>query len=95
MDGSARGYSAAASSARPGAVRRSAAARTLVTSKLNPKLSNASWDIKRAAIAQHSVLRLNHTLLEQAGDIWNEQAIANRGRRLAGAIIAVWPRRPL
>ena len=63
---------------------------TLVSSKLNPALSNSAWPKKRAALGEHSVLYLNKTLLEGAGDAWNEEAIRERGEYLAAAAAAVW-----
>jgi hypothetical protein len=65
---------------------------TLVTKKLNPKLSNAAWADKREELGAHSVLRLNHTLLASAGDTWDEEAILARSKTLAGAAARVWPR---
>ena len=65
---------------------------TLVTKRLNPKLSNGAWTEKREALAAHSVLRLNHDLLSSATDTWNEDQITARSERLAKAAVAVWPR---
>jgi len=65
---------------------------TLVTKRLNPKLSNGAWVDKREALAAHSVLRLNHDLLTLASDIWREDQITARSERLAKAAVAVWPR---
>jgi hypothetical protein len=36
---------------------------TLVNNRLNPALSNAAWPIKKAGIADHSVLFLNKDIL--------------------------------
>lgn len=65
---------------------------TLVTKKLNPKLSNGAWPTKSKALADHSVLRLNHRLLAQAGDVWGEESVLVRSRELADATVRVWPR---
>lgn len=59
---------------------------TLVTKKLNPKLSNGSWDKKRTDILEHSALALNRTLPDQ----WDEETIDNRGRTLAEAALGIW-----
>jgi len=64
---------------------------TLVNTKLNPALSNAPWEEKRNEIAKHSVLYLNKRLLDNAPDIWDEDAIINRGKELADLFVRVWP----
>jgi hypothetical protein len=65
---------------------------TLVTKRLNPKLSNGAWATKRSSLADHSVLRLNHELLSSAADAWTEEKITQRSARLGHAVIACWPR---
>lgn len=65
---------------------------TLVTKKLNPKLSNGAWEAKRRGLADHSVLRLNHQLLASAKDLWSEEAILARSGALIEAVNRVWPR---
>lgn len=73
---------------------------TLVTSALNPSMSNAPWDDasaqaaglakgKRTALL-HSVLRLNNTLT--AYDTWDEQSIEARGLELAARANRIWAR---
>lgn len=64
---------------------------TLLTSKLNPSLSNSSWDIKRPAIQTHSLLRLNAELTDRRFDCWDEEAISVRGRDLLASAIGIWP----
>jgi hypothetical protein len=64
---------------------------TLVTKKLNPKLSNGAWAAKRLGLGEHSVLRVNHKLLARAGDTWDEDGILARSHELANAVIQVWP----
>ena len=64
---------------------------TLVNGRLNSALSNAPWEQKRETLGHHSVLFLNKTLLENAPHVWDELAIAERGRRLHGAAVRVWP----
>ena len=64
---------------------------TLVNKRLNPALSNAPWERKRAAISEHSVLFLNKTLIDDAPEIWDETAIAERAKRLFQAAVRVWP----
>ncbi|MDF1595107.1 MAG: DUF262 domain-containing protein [Acidimicrobiia bacterium] len=60
---------------------------TLVTERLNPKLSNGSWAAKRADILEHSALSLNRSVPPQ----WDEDAIDNRGGTLADVAISIWP----
>jgi hypothetical protein len=67
---------------------------TLLTNRLNSKISNAAWagrDRKREALQGHDVLMLNRRLLEQAQDQWSDELIRKRTNRLIDAIIEVWP----
>jgi hypothetical protein len=67
---------------------------TLLTGKLNSKVSNGPWPGeggKRAALHGHDVLMLNRRLLEQAEDNWDDQRIRDRADRLIDAIIEIWP----
>jgi hypothetical protein len=77
----------AATSARDGQVHRIGNL-TLVTSPLNSSLSNAPWETKRTALAQHSLLRLNAELAEHA--VWDEDAIRTRSASLAHELCAIW-----
>ena len=63
---------------------------TLVTGKLNPKMSNAAWLEKRAALREHSVMRISTDI--RNADSWDEAAIAERGERLAGIAVGLWQR---
>jgi hypothetical protein len=63
---------------------------TLLTKKLNPSISNASWAIKKPAILAHSALNLNRYF--QNVDTWDEEAIHTRARMLLDAALKVWPR---
>ncbi len=64
---------------------------TLVNKKLNPALSNAPWEEKQAGFNEHSTLFLNKVLLANAPDVWDEDAIKTRARRLFQAAAKVWP----
>ncbi len=67
---------------------------TLLTGKLNSKVSNGPWPGaggKRAALHGHDVLMLNRRLLEQAKDDWDDQRIQDRTDRVIDAIIEIWP----
>lgn len=63
---------------------------TLVTGKLNPKLSNAGWSEKRAALREHSVMRISTDI--RNAEAWDEAAIAERGERLAAVAVGLWQR---
>lgn len=62
---------------------------TLVTKRLNPKMSNAPWHKKREMLNDHSVLNLRKSLTIH--DEWNEETIRARGRQLAKVAAQVWP----
>ena len=64
---------------------------TLVNGSLNSSLSNAPWADKRKTLSQHTVLFLNKELLEEAPDVWNEEMIAERAKRLSKVAAQVWP----
>lgn len=64
---------------------------TLVSSKLNPTLSNAPWEEKRETLNRHTTLFLNKDLLTEAPDVWDEAAIEERAKRLCHAAARVWP----
>lgn len=62
---------------------------TLVTQRLNAKLSNAAWGDKRETINAYSVLRLKESITSE--DVWSDEAIATRSRSLAKVAADVWP----
>jgi uncharacterized protein with ParB-like and HNH nuclease domain len=63
---------------------------TVLTDKLNPSISNASWDDKREAIKEHTVILLNQTLVDTWHEEWNEETIAERGAWLADQASSIW-----
>ncbi len=63
---------------------------TLLTTKLNPKLSNGPWEKKREAIAKYSRLNLNTEIT--ALRAWDEASIRKRGAALTKAALEIWPR---
>ncbi len=63
---------------------------TLATGKLNPSMSNAAWQTKRAELQRHSALALNRELTRY--DTWNEDLIRTRGEQLFAVALRVWPR---
>lgn len=64
---------------------------TLTTERLNRSLSNGPWHEKRLTLANHSSLFLNRTLLNDAPEVWDEDAITERSRYLAEIILQIWP----
>lgn len=64
---------------------------TLLTSKLNAKVSNSAWASKRLALQEHDVLKLNADLLASAGDSWTDAKVKARTQALAAAIVEIWP----
>lgn len=62
---------------------------TIVTSSLNPALSNAAFAVKAKQLVEHSNLTLNHEIA-QSGE-WGEDAIRARGEKLAGRAARIWP----
>lgn len=64
---------------------------TLLTRRLNSKVSNGPWTGKRAALKEHDVLKLNIDLLDAGGDVWNEDTIRRRTDDLIQSIIEIWP----
>ena len=69
---------------------------TLLTGRLNSKVSNGSWlgdGGKREGIKGHDVLFLNRKVLTIADrrDGWSEDAIRERTQELIEAIIEIWP----
>ena len=65
---------------------------TLVTNKLNPKLSNAPWKKKQKTLDKHSDLRLNRQLLETyKAEAWTEKTIESRSLEMAKLVARVWP----
>ena len=67
---------------------------TLLTRKLNSKVSNGPWfgvGGKHAALEEHDVLLLNNHLRRSAPTAWTNEAIRRRNNDLAGHIIQIWP----
>jgi len=67
---------------------------TLLTKKLNSKVSNGPWvgqDGKREALRAHSALLLNARLDARFGDDWAAPKIPNRTADMVDLIIKIWP----
>lgn len=67
---------------------------TLLTSKLNSKVSNGPWlgdTGKKHGLESHDVLLLNRELLKAAGSNWTDAGIVLRSDELSKLIIEIWP----
>ncbi len=62
---------------------------TLLTQPLNSSVSNGSFEAKRAALAEHSLLVLNREITHQTH--WNEDQIEARSRSLFSLAKSLWP----
>ena len=64
---------------------------TLLTGKLNAKVSNGPWETKLAALREHDVLKLTQDVRIVGEDGWNGDVIRNRTAGMIDDIIAIWP----
>ena len=67
---------------------------TLLTGKLNSKVSNGPWsgsNSKKAGLEGHDVLILNRDLLKKAGEEWTEEVIRGRTQELVRCVTEIWP----
>ena len=64
---------------------------TMVRGRLAPSLVREPWDRKRETLAKHADLLLNERLLSENPVDWDEEAIWERSRQLAGIIAKIWP----
>lgn len=64
---------------------------TLLTQKLNVKVSNGPWTTKVDKLKEHDVLKLNMDLLAANPVSWDEEAIAKRTDQLIETILKIWP----
>lgn len=63
---------------------------TLMSERLNPSLSNASWETKRHKIREISKLAMNFSLTDNT--VWNEDEINKRALSLFHIAKSIWPR---
>lgn len=61
---------------------------TLLTSSLNPSVSNLSFCDKQKELAKHSTLKLNTYFMDM--EVWNESKIEERSKHLIEVIIKIW-----
>lgn len=64
---------------------------TLVTSRLNPSMSNSAWATKRDALTAHSLLAMNQRLISDHPERFNEADIDTRSREIVEHVLAIWP----
>ncbi|MCA9231776.1 MAG: DUF262 domain-containing protein [Caldilineales bacterium] len=65
---------------------------TLLTGKLNPKISNGKWERKIKEIGDRSKLNLNLDLCKHWSEGWGEDQIVERGKKLFERALKIWPR---
>lgn len=63
---------------------------TILTQALNSAASNSAWPEKKPGLMRHSLLPINQQLHEI--EVWDEEAIANRGNALLERALKIWPR---
>src|SRR5690606_23437959 len=61
---------------------------TILTSSLNPSVSNASFDIKKQEIGQQSTVLLNTYIQDK--QLWDEEEIRKRSKYLFEQIKKIW-----
>lgn len=65
---------------------------TLLTGKLNVRVSNGHWSAKRAALQDHNTLVITGRIVGRTQDIgWDEELIDQRTHELIDALLSVWP----
>jgi hypothetical protein len=65
---------------------------TLLTGKLNAKISNGRWADKRKALLEHNTIKLTGRVVEQAHSTeWDESLIDQRTADLITVLLTVWP----
>lgn len=64
---------------------------TLVTNKLNPRLSNGAWATKVSHFRQVNDVVLTNDVIQSSPDAWDEDLIAARTAILTASILDIWP----
>lgn len=62
---------------------------TILTQSLNSSISNSPWSIKKPQLLQFSSLPINQQLFSI--EIWDEESIENRGKKLFERAKIIWP----
>jgi hypothetical protein len=64
---------------------------TLVTQKLNSKVSNGSWAVKVSYFHEVNDVLLTNDVIQTASTTWDEGQIIARTAALTNAILTIWP----
>lgn len=64
---------------------------TLLTQKLNSKVSNGAWTTKRADLINHDDVLLTRDATALEPPVWDEEAIEARTCELVEEILTIWP----
>lgn len=64
---------------------------TLVTKKLNPRLSNSTWATKVAHFQDVNDVLLTNDIVQSDSTNWDETLIAARTAALSASILEIWP----
>ncbi|MGW9348445.1 GmrSD restriction endonuclease domain-containing protein [Nocardiopsis flavescens] len=65
---------------------------TLLTQKLNAKVSNGAWSAKRSALMDHNTITLTGRVIKRTEHhAWDEELIDERTTELIDRILQVWP----
>lgn len=64
---------------------------TLLTQKLNSKVSNSAWSTKRADLVNHDDVLLTRDATTLEPPVWDEEAIEERTAELIEEILTIWP----
>jgi len=62
---------------------------TLLTKRLNSKVSNSAWSDKVVELAKYDVLKMDHDLITST-DAWDEDSIRGRTAELTEDILSIW-----
>ncbi|HKZ40054.1 MAG TPA: HNH endonuclease family protein, partial [Candidatus Hodarchaeales archaeon] len=62
---------------------------TILTQPLNSSVSNSSWEVKKPALLQASLLPINQQLVTY--EDWNEETIEIRSKDLVARALKLWP----
>lgn len=63
---------------------------TLVTSSLNPSMSNGPWESKRTALHEHTNLLMTRNLIDEAGSDWTDASIRARSKSMGEMVCRIW-----
>lgn len=64
---------------------------TLLTQKLNSKVSNSAWTTKRVDLISHDDVLLTRDATTLEPPVWDEEVIEERTSELVEEILAIWP----